>query len=425
MLREFEGKKLLILGANTLICDIVKHAQSLGAYVVCADYYENSPAKSVADEGVLIDATDVEALVTYCKENRIDGVTTGFVDILMPICYEVCKRLNIPYYATPKMIAMATNKVEFKETCEQYGVPVPKTYLIASEIPEKLYEKISYPVFVKPLDASGSRGCGVCYNQEELKKQFADAVSYSVTNNAIIEDYITGREFLMDFIAVDGKYRMLSMIDRYVCEDRGSAINFANVSVAPSKGIDFFYDNLNDRLVSMFNDLGFKDGIIFLQGHYDGTKITFYEMGCRLGGSFFELEQACLGFNPVDMVVRYAFTGKMTNDIDNMDVKQAKYKKYASGCNYLLKGDNETIASITGLEEMKILKSYLTSLQYMKVGDHFEKDRTMDKPLVSIYMVSDSLDQTKKDIEFLNSVFEAKNADGKSLLMKKFNPEEL
>lgn len=424
-MREFEGKKLLILGANRLICDMVTHAQNLGAYVICADYYENSPAKQIADEGVLIDATDVDKLVNYCIENKIDGVTTGFVDILMPVCYEVCKRLNLPYYATPKMIAMATNKIEFKETCEKYGVPVPKTYLISREIPESMYSELKYPVFVKPLDASGSRGAGVCCNRGELERQFQDAVSYSKAHIAIIEEYVTGREFLMDFIAVDGEYRMLSMIDRYICDDRGSAINFANVSIAPSKGIDYFFDNLNDKVVSMFKDLAFTDGIIFLQGHYDGNRIIFYEMGCRLGGSFFELEQACLGFNPVDMVVRYALSGKMTNDINEMDVKQAKYKKCATGCNYLLKGDNETIYSISGLQEMRALPSYLTSLQYMNVGDHFEKDRTIDKPLISIYMVSDGLEQTKKDIRYLNSVFEATNSEGKSLLMNKFDPDDL
>ena len=227
----------------------------------------------------------------------------------------------------------------------------------------------------------------------------------------------------MDFVAVNGEYRMLSMIDRYVCDDRGSAINFANVSVAPSKGIDYFFEHLNDKLVSMFNALGFKDGLIFLQGHYDGRKITFYEMGCRLGGSFFELEQACLCVNPVDMVVRYAFTGKMVYNIESMNAKQAKYKKVASGCNFLLKGDCETIATISGPDRMKELPSYLASLQYMFEGDHYEKDRTMDKPLISIYMVSDNIEQTKKDVDFLNAVFDARNSEGKSLLMKKYDPK--
>ena len=78
MKKEFEGKKLLILGGIALAKDIVKYAQNMGAYVVVADYNVDSPAKEVADEGVLIDATDVKAIVEYCRNAGINGVTTGF-----------------------------------------------------------------------------------------------------------------------------------------------------------------------------------------------------------------------------------------------------------------------------------------------------------------------------------------------------------
>ena len=93
MNREFEGKKLLILGGVKTACSIVEKAKEMGAYVAVADYNTDSPAKQIADEAVLMDATDVKAIVLWCKENHIDGVTTGFIDILMPIVYEVCKEL--------------------------------------------------------------------------------------------------------------------------------------------------------------------------------------------------------------------------------------------------------------------------------------------------------------------------------------------
>ena len=127
-MKEFEGKKLLLLGGIKTACAIVEKAQEMGAYVAVADYNTDSPAKIIADEAVLMDATDVDTIVKWCRENHIDGVTTGFVDILMPVVYEVCKKLGLPYYATPKMLSMSTNKVDFKETCEKYGVPVPKTW---------------------------------------------------------------------------------------------------------------------------------------------------------------------------------------------------------------------------------------------------------------------------------------------------------
>lgn len=425
MKKEFEGKKLLVLGGITLACHIVQKAQKMGAYVAVADYNIDSPAKAIADEAVLLDATDVPAIVSWCKENHIDGITTGFVDILMPVCHEVCKALGKPYYATPKMLSMATNKVDFKKTCEQFDIPVPKTYLIGNSIPKKLYDQIQYPVFVKPLDASGSRGAGACRDRVELDKQFYDALSYSSSGNAIIEDYISGTEFLLDYVGVDGEFRLLSMFDRFMSSDRGSAINYSNVCLAPSKAIGQYYQAIDGKVQKMFQELGFRDGLIFLQGHSDGQKITFYEMGCRLGGSFFELEDAVLGLNPVEMTVRYALSGKMIDHIDQIDERSAHFNKTAMVANYLLQGDNEIVAKVEGLDLVKQMRSFVSLIQQRDVGFHIKKDRTVDKVILSFYMVAENRNQVKDDLKYMNSVIQVTNSKGKSLLSEKYNPELL
>lgn len=426
-MKEFEGKKLLVLGGIKLACDIVQRAQRLGAYVIVADYNVDSPAKQIADEGILIDATNVGELVSYCRKSHIDGVTTGFVDILMPVCYEVCKQLGLPYYATPKMLSMATNKDVFKKTCSDYGIPVPKTYYIGSSLPDNIISKVKYPVFVKPMDASGSRGAGVCYNNDDLIVRFNEAVGFSKTKNAIIEDYITGREFLLDYIAVDGEFRLLSMFDRYMCEDRGSAINYSNISIAPAKKIENYLDTMNDKVIAMFKDLGFKDGLLFMQGHTDGKKTTYYEMGCRLGGSFYNLEKACIGYDPAEMVVRYALTGKMVNDISSINTRIAKFDKYAVVCNYLLdlSSGEETIANITGLNEIESMNSCVAISQHRHIGQTFKQDTIVDKPVITAFLVEDNLDDVKRDINYINNIFDVRNTKGNSILMKKYNPELL
>lgn len=424
-MKEFEGKKLLIIGGVRLACDIVKRAQEMGAYVIVADYDENSPAKKVADKAVLINALDVYALVKFCKEEGVDGVTTGFVDILQPPCFEVCKRLGLPYYVTSKMLTMSTNKVEFKNTCSEYGVPVPKTYLVGNSIEDNLLASINYPVFVKPLDGSGSRGAGVCHNQDELLSQFTEAVSYSTSRNAIIEDYITGRDFLLDYIAVDGKFRLLSMFDRYVTPDRGSAVNYANVSMAPSKAIDTYLDNINEKVIDMFKKLGFRDGLLFMQGYANGDKITFFEMGCRLGGSFYNHERACLGMDAIEMTVRYALSGKMVNDISLIKYDVAKYDKFALDCNYLLKGYNETVAEINGIEDVRNMSSCISTIQYQEIGYHYDKDRTVDRPIFTASIVANTEDDVKSDVAHINEVFDVLNSNGESILLTKIDPEEL
>lgn len=424
-MKEFEGKKLLILGGIKYECDIVEHAKEMGIYTIVADYDTDSPAKKIADKAVLIDATDVDAIVDFCRNEKVDGITTGFVDILLPGWIEMCDKLHLPCYVTPKMLSMSTDKVDFKETCEQYGVPVPKTFFVGKVLTQEVLDTIVYPVFVKPLDASGSRGCGVCNNSNEVKNQFADAISYSPTDTGVIEEYLNGREFLLDYIGVDGEFRLLEMFDRYMGKDRGSARNFSNVSLAPSFALDNYYATVDEKVRNMFKQLGFMDGLVFLQGHIDGNRITFYEMGCRLGGSFFDLEQACLGMNAVDMIIRHALTGKMVECFDTIPNKAAKFRKFAAVNNFLLAGGNETIASIKGVEEAKLLPSYVTAIQYREEGLYYIQDSIVDKPVISIYFTGDSLNDIKEGIGYLNSVFEVTNSEGKSLLMEKINPEDI
>ncbi|BDZ78158.1 ATP-grasp domain-containing protein [Claveliimonas bilis] len=425
MNKEFEGRKLLIIGGTKTECDIVHYAKAKGAYTIVADYDSEAPGMKIADKAALISGKDVDALVDYCKQEKVDGVITGFVDILLSPYMEVCKRLNLPCYITDKMLSMSTNKVVFKETCDKYGVPVPHTYFMGKSIDEDTFKRINYPVFVKPLDGSGSRGAGVCNNEEELCAKFQEAVDYSTRGEAIIEDYITGREFLLDYIAVNGEFRLLSIFDRFMASDRGSAINYSTISMSPSKMVDYYLDNVNDRVVSMFKREGFTDGVLFMQGYYDGKRVTFYEMGCRLGGSYFNHEQACLGYNAMDMIIRFALTGQMVDDINTISEEAAKYKKYALDCNYLLKGTDETVALIVGMEEVEAMPECIEIQKYRDVGYHYGKDRTVDRPIMVAEVVADNKEEVKRIVNYINREFDVFNEYGESLLMEKLDPEIL
>lgn len=424
-MKEFEGKKLLIIGAIEALCPVVLAAQKMGAYVIVADYNEDAPAKRIADEAVLIDALDVDALVEYCQVNHVDGVTTGFVDILLSPCYEVCKRLGLPCYLTPKMIEMSTNKADFKETCRQFELNVPRTYVKSNMITNADYARIDYPVFVKPLDASGSRGAAVCYNRQELECQFRNAQSWSPTKTVLVEEYLVGREFLLNYIAVNGEFRLISMFDRYKSSDRGSAMNFSNLSIAPSKFIERYYSDVNDRVVNMFKSLGFTDGLIFLQGFCNGNSVTFYEMGCRLGGAYPQLEEACLGQNPIDMIVRYAFLGKMLSDINLIDQYAAKYNKFVISNNYLIGVQEADIMEVKGVDAIQNLPECIDVEQYMEVGEHFKRGRVVDYPMISFYMQGKSIEKIRELLSYTNDVFDTVDENGNSILSQKLNPKEV
>ena len=76
---KFEGKKLLLLGSNVGILDIIKYAKKNGAVTIVADNrpVEKSVGKQFADDNVLISTADIEGLKEYIKENKVDGVFAG------------------------------------------------------------------------------------------------------------------------------------------------------------------------------------------------------------------------------------------------------------------------------------------------------------------------------------------------------------
>jgi hypothetical protein len=175
----------------------------------------------------------------------------------------------------------------------------------------------------------------------------------------------------------------------------------------------------------MFKELGFKDGLLFMQGYSDGEKITFFEMGCRLGGSFYNHERACLGMDAIEMTIRYALTGKMVRDIHSIKYDIAKYDKFALDCNYLLKGYNETIKQIIGMEDVKSMPSCLSTIQYQEIGYHYDKDKTVDRPIFTASIICDTVEDVKKDVSYINNIFDVVNANNESILLPKIDPELL
>ena len=101
------------------------------------------------------------------------------------------------------------------------------------------------------------------------------------------------------------------------------------------------------------------------------------------------------------------------SNIDEISMRSADYPRIAMAAKYLLEGDEEVVANIKGVDQVKALKSYIAMFQQRDVGYQIVKDRTVDKPIFSFYLVENTLEEAKKDLEYMNSVIEVTNAEGK------------
>lgn len=344
---NLKGKRLLILGGMRFSCEIVKTARALGIYTLVADYnkIEDSPAKQIADEAVDISVIDVEAVVSYVKNHNIDGVFVGFNDMLLPYYAEICKKAGLPCYGTKEQFETLIAKDQYKALCRQFGVPTISEYEINDD-------NIQYPVLVKPVDSSGSRGITICHNRQELGEAVETGKKASKTGKVLIESYMDGREVTVFWTFQDGNYYLSALGNRHVKHNQGMDVIPLPVGYTfPSVFLPKYRAEVEDNCKRMFRHLGIKNGMMFMQCKVEDGTCYVYDLGFRLTGSleYKILERVC-GYNPLEMMICFALTGKMGEEsITEKSIPEFNTPAFNVSC-LCAPG---TIKEITGVEEVK------------------------------------------------------------------------
>ena len=308
---SLKGKRLLILGGMRFSCEIVKTAQAMGIYTLVADYnkIEDSPAKQIADEAVNLSVVDVDAVVNFVEINNINGVIVGFNDMLLPYYAEICKKAGLPCYGTKEQFESLISKDYYQALCRQFNIPTIQDYCIDDT-------DIKFPVVVKPVDNSGSRGITICHNRKELLIAVERGKKASRRGRVLIEQYMKGREVTVFWTFQDGKYYLSALGNRHVKQNQGQDIIPLPVGYTfPSIFLPKYRLEVEENCKRMFQHLGLKNGMMFMQCKVENGTCYLYDLGFRLTGSleYKILERVC-GYNPMEMMIEFALTNKMGNE---------------------------------------------------------------------------------------------------------------
>ena len=347
MIDALKGKLLLILGGMRFSCEIVNKAREMGIHTIVADYnrIEDSPGKQIADEAVDLSVIDVEAVVSYVKKNAIDGVIVGFNDMLLPYYADICDKCGLPCYGTKEQFETLIAKDRYKALCRQFDVPTIPEFDVNDE-------NIKFPVLVKPVDNSGSRGISICHNRQELEKAVGIGKAASKNGKVIIERYMDGREVTVFWTFQDGNYYLSALANRHVKHNQGEDVIPLPVGYTfPSVFLPRYRKEVEENCKRMFQHLGLKDGMMFMQCKVEDGRCYVYDLGYRLTGSleYKILERVC-GYNPLEMMIHFALTGKMGGEsIADKAVPEFKTPAFNVSC-LCAPG---TIKSITGIDRVK------------------------------------------------------------------------
>lgn len=413
---EFQGKRLLLLGGTPLMCHVVRKAKEMGIYTIVTDYYDETraPAKLEADEAHMVSTLDVPALVELAKDRQVDGVFTGYSDITLEPCRQVCAALGLPFYATEKQIARTMNKKAFKALCKKNDVPV-----VPDIDPVALQQdpaQVDYPIIIKPADSYSSRGISVCHKPEEAPAACEKALEASKTGELVVEPFITGDDVWMYFTVRQGDLTLSAMADRLMSDEQKGMAPQPSRYLFPSRYTETYARHLHPKLQAFVADLGLRDGTFVMQGFATSEEILLFEMGLRLSaGAGHLVIHHENGVDRLRMHLSYAL-GRAFDDGTAPSQDSAAFRNRHCVSVVLLR--NGTIGSVTGWEALLAHPSVYGTTRLRNPGDVLAEAGTLNQVFSRIYICAPDDQSLRQAVFETTGLLDILDTEGQSMLLE-------
>lgn len=297
-------KKIAIIGASYLQEPLVKKAKEMGLYTLCFAWADGATCKGLCDKFYDISIVEKEQILDICQQENIDGITTIASDVAAPTVSYIAEKMGLtanPYEAAVR----ANNKYLMRNAFMKAGVPCP-LYKMVTSIEETNSIDWAYPLIVKPSDRSGSLGVTKVLSPEELATAVENAISVSFKKQAMIEEFIEGREISVEFISYHGIHFPLQITDKVTTE----APHFVELEHhQPSTLPDEMFAKIYDITKTALNALGLTNGASHAEYRITPEgRIVVMEIGGRMGGDFIgsDLVRLSTGYDFVKGVIEVA-----------------------------------------------------------------------------------------------------------------------
>jgi len=279
-------EKIMIIGAGRYQVPIIEKAKEMGYETIAVSPQGAYPGLDIADKVYYLDVRDEKGILNVARGEKISGVTTDQTDIAVRTVAYISSQMGLSGidYDTATLF---TNKLMMRERSRELGLPTINYKLCRSlDDAKDFFASLRKSAILKPVDNQGSRGVYMIDSMKELERRFYDTLTFSPTGQAIIEEYIHGREFEVDSIVVnyEEKTLMYADTDLYGIPNVFASKTRLYPSVADQESINKLLD-LNHRTITGF---GLKQGLThseYIQDEETG-EIYLIEAAARGGGSY-------------------------------------------------------------------------------------------------------------------------------------------
>lgn len=300
-------KALVLCGGMSQLC-LVENLKRRGIYVILADMNPFAPAVKYADAFFPVSTLDVEGIRKLAIEGNVDYIFSVCADQMLLVAAQVSKELGLPCYIDYKTAVNVSNKEYMKKIFVENGIPTSK-YIIKKNLDFSDVESMEWPLIVKPVDCYSSRGVKKVNNKTELISSFNDAIQFSRSHTAVIEEYVNGDELSIDLYIEDGiaKILCIRVLDK-IPDGNGFIICRGRYPVFLSQKLQKEIQKIGQKIADAF---GLKNTPMLVQMKVDNGKFSVIEFCARTGGGIkYRLIPHVAHFDVVDAVVDLTLGGK-------------------------------------------------------------------------------------------------------------------
>lgn len=402
-------KKLLMLGGSYFQTHAILKAKEMGLYVITCDYLKNNPGHKYSDEYHNISTTNKEEVLNLAKRLKIDGILAYASDPAAPTASFVAQHLGLNglHY---KSVEILTNKALFREFLHKNGFHAPKgiSFCDLQDGLEKMQD-LTFPLILKPVDSSGSKGVYKINCKDDLKKYFSKAMQYSLSKKVILEEWINydGFQIAGDGFSIDGKLIFCGFANEHF--NTKSKSPFVPICESfPYIGDEKTKNMLRDEIQKVLNLLDLKTGSYNFDIRIKDNKVYFLEIGPRNGGNLIpQTIHLAYGVDLVDAQIRAALGMDLQKLKD--EIKNSTLNGYFA-C-YVLHSNKSGIYE--GLEIDKDFKPNIQSLQiFINIGDKISHFSGSNATIGIVIFKSSSIQSMHKNIKNMQNLIKIKMGGG-------------
>ena len=299
-----DKKTLAVIGASYLQQPVVERAQQMGLRTICFAWPEGAVCKDICDVFYPVSIVEKEEILRLCRQEHIDGICTIASDIAAPTVAFVAEQMGLAGNSYAAAVR-AHDKHLMREALSAAGIDCPK-FKIFNHQSSIHNNSFSLPLIVKPSDRSGSLGVQKINRLEYMPAAVDEAIRLSLAGEAVVEEYIDGREISVEMISCRGIHYALQITDKVTT----GAPHFVELEHhQPSDLPADMQEHIYALTRRALNALGLTDGAS--HSEYKITRdgrIVVMEIAGRMGGDFIgsHLVQLSTGYDFLQGVIEVA-----------------------------------------------------------------------------------------------------------------------